>query len=142
MPMASFTSARKTWALLGVGTNIGYNWNPPEALDWLGPDAPDRAKQYVGNGIAAGKAGMPYNLDNWGGYPQAKARLLKAAQAADVNLVAVTGDSHNGWAFDLQQDGKAAGVEYGGHSVTSPGMEQGFKSTDPSVIAKGVVAPF
>jgi alkaline phosphatase D len=137
---AANARAKKSWALLGVGTNIGYNSTPPEALDWLGPTAPQRNREYISNGVAANKAGMPYNLDNWGGYPQARGRLLKSAQAADVNLIAVTGDSHNGWAFDLAQDGRAAGVEFGGHSVTSPGMEQGFKGVDPAIVARGVVA--
>ncbi|WP_312846650.1 alkaline phosphatase D family protein [Sphingopyxis sp. PET50] len=35
----------------------------------------------------------------------------------------LAGDSHNGWAFDLDHDGRPAGVEIGGHSVTSPGFE-------------------
>ena len=137
---ASHARARKTWALLGVGTNIGYNSTPKEALDWLAPDADPRSKSYINTGIAATNAGLPYNLDNWGGYPAAKARLLKSAQAADVNLVAVTGDSHNGWAFDLAQSGKPVGVEFGGHSVTSPGFEQAFSKTDPKIIARALVA--
>jgi alkaline phosphatase D len=137
---ATHARARKGWALLGVGTNIGYNMTPPEAMDWIGADAERRTRSYMETGIAAGKAGMPYNLDNWGGYPRARARLLTSAQSAGVDLIAVTGDSHNGWAFDLAQDGKAAGVEFGGHSVTSPGMEQAFGHTDPAVVLKGLVA--
>ncbi len=132
--------ARKTWSLLGSGTNIGYNATPPESLNWLAPDAPASSKAYLLGGINANKAGMPYNLDNWGGYPQAKARLLGSAQAAGVNLVAVTGDSHNGWAFDLAHEGKPAGVEFGGHSVTSPGMESSFKRVDPQTVAKTIIA--
>ena len=31
--------------------------------------------------------------------------------------------SHNAWAFDLSHDGRPAGIEVGGHSVTSPGFE-------------------
>lgn len=130
---------RKTWHLLGVGTNIGYNSTPPDSLEWLNPLAPDRVRNYFKAGIAAGKVGLPYNLDNWGGYPAAKARLLKAAQAADANLVAVTGDSHNSWAFDLAQDGKPAGVEFGGQSVTSPGIEAATPR-DPQTIAKSLIA--
>ncbi|MGC1470812.1 MAG: alkaline phosphatase D family protein, partial [Sphingorhabdus sp.] len=82
----------------------------------------------------------PYNLDNWGGYPQAKSRLLSAAQSVDANLVAVTGDSHNGWAFDLIEGGRAAGVEFGGHSVTSPGIESATRSQDQAKIAKALIA--
>jgi alkaline phosphatase D len=131
---------KKVWHLLGVGTNIGYNSTPPDALDWLDPGAADRAKGYFRAGIAAGKAGLPYNLDNWGGYPQAKSRLLSAAQSVDANLVAVTGDSHNGWAFDLIEGGRAAGVEFGGHSVTSPGIESATRSQDQAKIAKALIA--
>ena len=35
----------------------------------------------------------------------------------------LAGDSHNAWAFDLAHDGRPAGIEIGGHSVTSPGFE-------------------
>ena len=66
-------------------------------------------------------------------------RLLAAAQRSDANLVVVTGDSHNGWAFDLPEGGKPAGVEFGGHSVSSPGFESATGGTDPMVIARNLV---
>ena len=50
----------------------------------------------------------------------------------------ISGDSHNAWAYDLGQDGKAAGVEFAGHSVTSNGYEGSIK-TDPKVVAAGLV---
>ncbi len=136
----AFTRNNATWDLLGVGTNMGYNSTPQNVLDWFPPDTPERNKSYVKQGMAAGKAGLPYNLDNWGGYPKARSRLFSAAQRADANLVVVTGDSHNGWAFDLPEGGRPAGVEFGGHSVTSPGFESATKGTDPSVIAAGMVS--
>jgi alkaline phosphatase D len=135
-----FARNRATWALLGVGTNMGYNSTPQNALDWIPSSAPDRNRSYVKQGIAAGKAGLPYNLDNWGGYPKARSRLFAAAQRADANLVVVTGDSHNGWAFDLPEEGKPAGVEFGGHSVTSPGFESATEGMDPLRIAREMVA--
>ncbi len=131
---------KKVWHVLGVGTNIGYNSTPQDALDWLDPNAGERTKGYFRAGMAAGKAGLPYNLDNWGGYPQAKSRLLSAAMGVDANLIAVTGDSHNAWAFDLQEGGRAAGVEFGGHSVTSPGIESATRPEDQEKIAKALVA--
>jgi len=91
-------------------------------------------------GVAAGKAGLPYNLDNWGGYPVARSRVFAAAQKNDLNLVVVSGDSHNGWAFDLPEDGHAAGVEFGGHSVSSPGIESATVGTDPARVAKDILA--
>jgi alkaline phosphatase D len=131
---------KKVWHVLGVGTNIGYNSTPPDALDWLDSDASERAKAYFRMGIAAGKLGLPYSLDNWGGYPQAKSRLLSSALNSDSNLIAVTGDSHNGWAFDLIEGGRSAGVEFGGHSVTSPGIESATRPQDQQKIAKALVA--
>ena len=135
----AFNRNKSTWAVLGSGTNMGYNYTPETAADWFPKDAPDRTRNFVRQGIAAAKAGLPYNLDNWGGYPVARARLLAAAQKADANLVVVTGDSHNGWAFDLPQDGKAAGVEFGGHSVSSPGFESAAQGTDPNDIARALM---
>ena len=128
-----------TWAVLGSGTNMGYNSTPHNAMDWFPANAPERTRNYVRQGIAAGKAGLPYNLDNWGGYPAARSRLLAAAQRADANLVVVSGDSHNGWAFDLPEGGKPAGVEFGGHSVSSPGLESAAQGVDPSMIARGLL---
>jgi hypothetical protein len=50
-------------------------------MDWVPRVAPERAINYVRQGIAATKAGLPYNLDNWGGYPAARARLWCLAGA-------------------------------------------------------------
>lgn len=130
---------KSTWAVLGSGTNMGYNYTPENAMDWFGKDAPERTRNYVRQGIAAAKAGLPYNLDNWGGYPAARSRIFAAAQRADANLVVVTGDSHNGWAYDLPEGGKPAGVEFGGHSVSSPGFESATQGVDPSNVARGLL---
>lgn len=127
------------WTVVGSGTNMGFNSTPQDALDWFPKDASERAKNYARQGIAAAKAGLPYNLDNWGGYPAARSRLLAAAQRADANLVVVTGDSHNGWAFDLPEGGKPAGVEFGGHSVSSPGFESATTGIDPMMVASKLV---
>ena len=65
--------------------------------------------------------------------------MLGAAQSAAANLIVVSGDSHNGWANDLIEGGKAAGVEFGGHSVTSPGFES-YAKADPKDVANALVA--
>ena len=49
--------------------------------------------------------------------------MLRSAQEAGANLVVITGDYHNAFAFDLDESGKPAGVEFAGQSVTSPGFE-------------------
>jgi alkaline phosphatase D len=134
-----FAREKAQWSVLGVGTNMGYNYVPETAMLTLSPDSPQRNRDYVKAGVAMGKAGLPYNLDNWGGYPAARSRLLAAAQRHGRDLVVVTGDSHNGWAYELPEGGKPAGVEFGGHSVTSPGFEQASKGIDPKTVAAALV---
>jgi len=131
--------AGQKWQVVGFGTIMGKTVMPEATLGWLDASASERSKNYVMAGIAAGKVGLPFNYDNWGGYPAERARFLKAAQGAGANLVVISGDSHNGWAYDLGQDGKPAGVEFAGQSVTSNGYESSIK-TDPKVVAAGLVA--
>ena len=131
---------KAAWTLLGVGTNTGHVFMPDEAVNWIAPDAPAIYHAGVKAGVAATKAGLPYNLDAWSGYPKARSRLFKAAQAAAADMIVVTGDSHNGWAFDLPEGGKPAGVEFGGHSVTSPGYEAVTMGKNPLDVAREVVA--
>ncbi|MEN2787653.1 alkaline phosphatase D family protein [Sphingomonas qilianensis] len=130
--------AGQQWQVVGFGTIMGRTSTPAEAAGWIAPDAPARVKQYVTSGLAASKAGLPNNLDGWGGYPAARARFLKGAQAANANLVVISGDSHNAWAYDLGQDGRAAGVEFAGHAVTSGGYESALVA-DPKLVAAGLV---
>lgn len=137
--MARSVRAGQKWQLVGFGTIMGKQRMPEQAMDWLKPDAAEGTKAYVRSGVMASRLGLPSDLDNWGGFPEARARFLKAAQAAGANLLVLCGDSHNAWAFDLAQDGKPAGVEFAGHSVTSPGYESAT-ATDPKVIAAALVA--
>ncbi|UVO55282.1 alkaline phosphatase [Sphingomonas sp. SUN039] len=134
-----FAQEKALWSVLGVGTNMGYNYLPETAMATISPDSPQRNRDYVKTGVTAAKAGLPYNFDNWGGYPAARSRLLGAAQRHGRDLVVVTGDSHNGWAYDLPEGGKPAGVEFGGHSVTSPGFEQSTKGIDPKTVAAALM---
>jgi alkaline phosphatase D len=137
--MARSVRSGQKWQVVQFGTILGNQRLPEQAMEWLKPDASERAKAWVRNGLIARKAGLPSDLDNWGGFPAARARFLKSAQATGANLLVLCGDSHNAWAFDLGQDGKPAGVEFAGHSVTSPGYE-GATGTDPRIIAAGLIA--
>jgi len=137
--MRASVKAGQRWQVVGFGTILGNTIMPLDAMTWLDPKASEREKAYTLGGIAAAKAGLPFNYDNWGGYPAARARFLRSAQAMDAELVVITGDSHNAWAYDLGQDGKPAGVEFAGHSVTSQGYEGSLK-TDPKIVARALVA--
>ncbi|WP_404372797.1 alkaline phosphatase D family protein [Sphingomonas sp. MMS24-J45] len=136
--MAQSTRAGQRWQVVGFGTIMGQTVMPQDATAWLAPDASERAKNYIMAGVGAAKLGLPFNYDSWGGYPAARARFLKGAQALGANLIVLSGDSHNAWAYDLAQDGKPAGVEFAGHSVSSPGYEAAT-ATDPKVIAATLV---
>ncbi|MBA3895894.1 MAG: alkaline phosphatase D family protein [Sphingomonadaceae bacterium] len=137
--MKASARAHATWQVVGMGTIMGYAYTPEAARGWLASDAPARNRRYVDDGIAAAKAGLPNNFDNWGGYPAARARFLHMAQAAGGSTILISGDSHNGWAFELPGRGAPAAVEFAGHSVTSPGYESALVA-DPRIVAAGVAA--
>lgn len=133
-------SARSSaWQLIGMGTILGRTVMPAQAMDWLRPEAGAGTANGFRNSIRAARLGLPMWMDRWDGYPAARARLLRAAQAADADLVMLSGDSHNAWAYSLVEDGKPAGVEFAGQAVTSGGME-GSCGADPKIVAQGFVA--
>lgn len=131
--------ARKKWQVVGVGAVVGSTRAPAAAANWIGPDTPDYVAGRVKAALLASKLGLPSNMDAWDGYPAARARLLRSAQEAGADLVMLAGDSHNAWAFELSEGGKRAGVEFDGHSVTSPGYESFFARVPPADVAKALV---
>ncbi|WP_343519995.1 alkaline phosphatase D family protein [Sphingomonas sp.] len=133
-------NARTTaWQLVGMGTILGRTVMPAAAADWLKPDASAGTVAKFRNHIRAAKHGVPMWMDRWDGYPSARSRLLRAAQRADADLVMLSGDSHNAWAYALAEDGEPAGVEFAGQAVTSGGMEGGM-AADPRIVAQGFMA--
>lgn len=128
------------WQLVGMGTNVGPKRVPAQVLDWLPVNASKEDAAFWRGAIQSSALDVPsWNMDAWDGYPAARSRLLRAAQRADADLVMLTGDSHNAWAYSLREDGQVAGVEFGGTSVTSPGLETDF-GTDPRLVAQAFVS--
>lgn len=97
--------------------------------------APDMVKHFSAEEIAAliprarqfaefSALGLPYNLDAWDGYPEARKRLLNAALQHANNTVVLTGDTHNAWANDITDpdNGINIAAEVAVSSVTSPGV--------------------
>jgi alkaline phosphatase D len=83
---------------------------------------------------------IPYNLDAWDGYPQARETVLGMAKALDKNLVVLSGDTHNAWADDLKDAGGAqVGVEFAGSSVSAPGLEEDLPNVHPVALTLGVL---
>lgn len=109
---------------------MGPTLLPKTAASWFSPTttlSPEDARELEGS-VALAAAGIPFGLDRWDGYPAARA-----------NLVTLSGDSHNAWAYDLAHDGRPAGVEFAGHAVSSLGLEKRFDG-DPAKIAADFVA--
>ena len=109
---------------------MGYGRFPTNAADWVPANAPEIVRKSLAGAVAASQAGLPYNMDSWDGYPAARNRLYDAALGADADLVVLSGDSHNAWGYNLGDRGPGqgggkdrVGVEFAGHSVTSPGFE-------------------
>lgn len=71
---------------------------------------------------------LPYNLDAWDGYPAEREAVLGAAYGKDRNLIVLAGDTHNGWANNLEDfEGRPVGVEFATASVSSGGLETYLK---------------
>ena len=67
---------------------------------------------------------LPYNLDAWDGYPTNRESILQTAKVQGKKLVALSGDSHNGWFTNLTTlAGEKVGVEFAATSVSAPGFE-------------------
>ena len=133
-------SAGKVWQVLAqqvVMSNMTLSLPVTEAvLSTL----PDYIRGRLKVALATNEAGLPFNMDAWDGYPAARERLLAAAQEAGANLVVLAGDSHNGWASNLDNQGAAAGIEFAGHSVASPGAEAYLPWIKPQDLAAQQVA--
>jgi alkaline phosphatase D len=122
--LASSKRAGTRWQVLAQQVVMGDVLMPQAVSGWLRPDAPTSMRQYVQVGTASARQGVPFNFDSWGGFPAARERLLRAALACNSDLIVLSGDSHNAWGQNLTVDGADAGVEFAGHSVTSPGYEK------------------
>lgn len=119
MKRAGSTGIR--WQILAQQLVMGRIIAPPGLSGFAGRDA--NFASFLGAAEAAAPFGLPMNMESWDGYPAARARLLSMGQRANVDLVVLSGNSHNAWANDLWADDRVAGVEFAGPSVTSPGIE-------------------
>jgi alkaline phosphatase D len=132
--------ARKPWQVLAQQVVMGELLLSERVLDGMPSATSAGFQQQMRARVAAGRAGVPLNMDAWDGYPAARERLFKAALDANANLVVLTGDTHNAWAFDLDRKGARVGVEMAGHSVTSPGAESNLGWMKPDDLARDSVA--
>jgi alkaline phosphatase D len=132
--------ARKPWQVIAQQVIMGSVAMGSDVLAGMPDNTPSYVKDRIVEDVAAGKVDLPLNMDQWDGYPAARDRLFKSALGADANLVVLSGDSHNAWAFDLDRKGTRVGVEMAGTSVTSPGAEGSIRWMKSDDLARATVA--
>ena len=93
---------------------------PAQVQGFLNGLAPAVRRQ-VEMSLLLAKAGLPFNLDAWDGYPAGRARLYDTFRQAGVQPVMLAGDSHAFWVNDLKDDaGERRAVEFGTSAISSP----------------------
>lgn len=116
------------WQLIGNQVVMARVAGPdPETLDDGGRFAAMLAKvpatwrTRLEQGIASYRAGLPFNLDAWDGYPAARERLYATFRRAGTRPIILSGDSHAAWSNDLYDDGGTlVAAEFGATAITSP----------------------
>ncbi|HVZ99829.1 MAG TPA: alkaline phosphatase D family protein [Caulobacterales bacterium] len=106
----------------------------PQGIAGLLPDNVSAGqRQWFAGAEQTTALGLPWNLDNWSGYPAARARFLAACVANASNAVVLGGDSHNCWVNNLAaaEGNRLAAIEFAGGSVTSPGFERSLMRAAP-----------
>ncbi|MPT47952.1 MAG: alkaline phosphatase [Sphingobium sp.] len=69
------------------------------------------------------RAGLPFNLDAWDGYPAARERLYASFRKAGAKPLVLAGDSHAFWANNLNDaENRPVAVEFGTSSISSPSI--------------------
>ena len=69
------------------------------------------------------RAGVPFNLDSWDGYPAARERLYASFRRAGARPLVLSGDSHAFWANALADaEGISVASEFGTSSISSPSV--------------------
>lgn len=135
--LARSKAAATPWQVIAQQIVVGFNVQPKESLALLRADVPAFVKARTEIGALLGAAGIPGNMDNWGGYPAARRRFLQAIKASANNAIVLSGDSHNAWAFELPggDNGAPLAVEIAGQSVTSSGIESAIDNSDAAARA-------
>ena len=120
--------AGKPWQLIGNQVVMARVAGPdPQKADDGGRFAamlarvPAAWRSRLDQGIAGYRAGLPFNLDAWDGYPAARERLYAAFRRSGARPIVLSGDSHAAWSNDLYDDaGQLVAAEFGVTAITSP----------------------
>ncbi|RIV81360.1 alkaline phosphatase [Aurantiacibacter xanthus] len=126
--LSQSVQAGKPWQVLGNQVVMAKVAGPDLEAE-LGPDAyqqtlaamPEFYRQRIATSMQAFRAGVPFNLDGWDGYPYARERLYALFERAGSRPLVLAGDSHAAWTNNLHDNGgRLAAVEIGCTAITSP----------------------
>ncbi len=121
-------AAGKRWQLLGnqvvaarvAGPDLRAAWGA-ERYAAFNERLPAQWRTRLDAAQVGFRAGLPFNLDAWDGYPAARERLYALLRRSGGNPLLLAGDSHAAWANDLYDDaGNLIGAEFGTTAITSP----------------------
>ena len=161
---SGMAASTATWQLLGNQTIMARMWFPGSVLSAFASNpagAPAAISAFLtakATRAAAGPAALtptqagllstttnprlPYTLDSWDGYPAQREAIFQTVKTQNKRLVALSGDSHNGWFTNLTTlAGEKVGVEFAGTSVTSTGFESVGLGTVASSIDGSALVP-
>jgi alkaline phosphatase D len=120
--------AGKPWQVLGnqvvmarvAGPDLERQMGPARYAALIAR-LPEPYRTRVPASVATYRAGLPFNLDSWDGYPPARERLYRSFARAGVRPIVLSGDSHAAWANDLRDGGgKLVAAEFGTTAISSP----------------------
>ena len=126
--MATSVAAGKPWQVLGnqvvmakvAGPDMERQLGPVKFAETMAK-LPTIWRERLTASVASYRAGLPFGLDSWDGYPPARERLYAAFQRAKSRPIVLSGDSHAAWANDLHDvSGKLVAAEFGCTAITSP----------------------
>ncbi len=126
--LSASVDADKTWQIIGNQV-IMARVAGPDLEEILGADGfatmreglPVWARNQVDRSMISYRAGVPFNLDGWDGYPHARERLYRLFAETGTRPLVCSGDSHAAWSNNLHDDtGRLAAIEVGCTAATSP----------------------
>ncbi|MDX3899187.1 MAG: alkaline phosphatase D family protein [Sphingobium sp.] len=128
--LAASVKAKKPWQILGnqivmarvAGPDLSKLLGEDKAGAMMATlDASVRAR--IEAAQAGYRAGIPFNLDAWDGYPAARERLYDSFRRSSARPIVLSGDSHAFWANDLADaEGRPVAVELGTSAISSPSI--------------------
>lgn len=127
--LAASVKAGRPWQILGNQVVMARvpgpdleKLLPPEQRAMIG-QLPGAIAARVMAAQASYRAGLPFNLDSWDGYPAARERLYASFRRAGAHPLVLSGDSHAFWANALADaQGQPVAAEFGSSAISSPSV--------------------